>query len=160
MTRGEIARKAVHIGIGFGALLLPWLTRWQTVGICLFACLMNGLVLPRHTHHLLEREEERKRGFAQGIIEYPLVVGLVAALFGSRMEIVAAAWAILAFGDGFATVAGRLLGGPRLPWNQAKSVTGLMAFIGVGGLASTLMALWVITDARSEEHTSELQSLR
>ena len=147
LTRGELARKAVHIGFGFGALSLPWLTRWQTAGICLFAFLLNWLVLPRITHHLLEREEEKKRGFSEGIIEYPLAVGALVMLFGSRMEIVAAAWAILAFGDGFATLAGRSLGGPRLPWNADKTVTGLMAFIGVGGLCSTLMALWVITDA-------------
>ena len=148
MTRGEVARKMVHIGFGLGALLLPWLTRWQTAGICLFAFLMNWLVLPRLTHHLLEREEDKRRGFAEGIIEYPLAVGALAALFGSRMEIVAAAWAILAFGDGFATVAGRTLGGPRLPWNADKTVTGLMAFVGVGGLTSTLMALWVYTGGR------------
>jgi len=148
LTRGEFARKAVHIGFGFGALMLPWLTRWQTAGICLFAFLMNWLVLPRITHHLLEREEDRRRGFAEGILEYPLAVGALAVLFGSRMEIVAAAWAILAFGDGFATIAGRSLGGPRLPWNRDKTLTGLMAFIGVGGLSSTLMALWVINDAQ------------
>ena len=146
LTPGEVARKALHIGVGFGALLLTVLTRWQVVGICVFAFLMNWLVLPRITRHLLEREEEKKRGYAEGIIEYPLAVGALALLFGSRMEIVAAAWAILAFGDGFATLAGRSLGGPRLPWNPSKTVTGMMAFIGVGGLTATLMALWVIND--------------
>jgi uncharacterized protein (TIGR00297 family) len=122
---------------------LPWLTRWQAAAICAAAFLMNWQVLPRVTRHLLERDDERRRGFAEGIVEYPLAVGVLILLFGSRMDVVAAAWAILAFGDGFATIAGRTLGGPRLPWNPDKTFTGLVAFVLVGGTAATAMATWV-----------------
>src|SRR5437867_4241883 len=94
LTRGEIARKTIHIGAGCLALLIPWLTRWQGLAVCIGAFLMNWLVLPRVTHHLLEREEDRRRGFVEGIIEYPLAVGALFLLFGSRMPVVAGAWAI------------------------------------------------------------------
>src|SRR5262249_45276522 len=106
LTRGELARKVVHIGVGLGALLVPWLTRWQGVGICIVAFLMNWLVLPGLTNHLLEREDDRRRGYADVILEYPLAVGALFLLFGSRLPVVGAAWAILAFGDGFATIVG------------------------------------------------------
>jgi uncharacterized protein (TIGR00297 family) len=159
LTRGEAARKAIHIGIGLLALLLPWLTRWQAAAICAAAFLVNWQVLPRVTRHLLEREDERRQGFSEGILEYPLAVGVLVLLFGSRMEVVAAAWAILAFGDGFATIAGRTLGGPRLPWNPDKTFTGLLAFVLVGGAAATAMATWVATWVATGTHPTYVTPL-
>jgi len=142
LTRGEMARKGIHVGAGCLALLIPWITRWQGVLICAGAFLMNWLVLPRLTHHLLEREEERRRGYAEGILEYPVAVGLLFLLFGSRMPVVAAAWAILAFGDGFATLVGRGAGGPKLPWNRHKTWSGLTAFVVAGGTTASTLFLW------------------
>ena len=146
ITSGEALRKLLHIGVGFGALLLRWLTWPQALAVCAAAVVMNWLVLPRATHHSMERPEEKRRGFAAGIVLYPIAVGLLCLLFGTRLEIVAAAWAILAFGDGCATLAGRLLGGPRLPWCPYKSWAGLLAFVGAGGLSASLMSLWVKPD--------------
>jgi len=48
---------------------------------------------------------------------------------------------IIALGDGSATVAGLILRGRRLPWNQAKSWVGLAAFLVCGGSVATL-AYW------------------
>ncbi len=139
----EAARKAVHIGVGLLAFALPWLTRWQAAGICALSFLMNWQVLPRITRHHLEREEERRGGIATGIVFYPVAVGALFLLFGSRMEVAAAAWGILAFGDGFATVAGKGIGGPRLSWNSGKTLAGLLAFVIAGGLYATILWLWV-----------------
>jgi len=146
LTAGEAARKSLHIGAGLLALLLPWLTRWPAVGICLAAIASNALLLPRLTGRRMERAEDRARGYAAGIILYPLAVGLLLLLFGSRMEVVAASWGILAFGDGFATIAGRGLGGPSLPWNRSKTVSGLAAFFLAGGAAATGLFSWVSSE--------------
>ena len=143
ITSSEAARKTVHIGAGLLALALPWLTRWQAIGICAAAFLMNWQVLPRITRHHLEREEERRRGVATGIVLYPVAVGALFVLFGSRVEVAAAAWGILAFGDGFATLAGKGFGGPRLAWNPGKTVSGLLSFVIAGGLYATVLWLWV-----------------
>lgn len=140
---GEAARKALHIGAGLLALLLPWLTRWQGAGLCLIAFLLNWQVLPRVTRRALERDQERRRGYAPGILIYPLAVGALFVLFGARLPVVAAAWGILAFGDGSATLAGRGVGGPPLAWNPDKTVSGLLAFAGAGGAAASLLYLWV-----------------
>ncbi|HET9480258.1 MAG TPA: DUF92 domain-containing protein [Candidatus Polarisedimenticolia bacterium] len=144
LSSHEVARKVVHIGAGLFALLVPWLTWWQGVLICLAAAFMNWQVLPRITHHFLERPEDRRRGYAAGIIEYPLAVGGLFLLFGSAPHVVAASWAILAFGDGFATVFGRALGGPKLPWNPGKSVSGFLAFSLMGGAGAALLAAHVL----------------
>ena len=143
LSAGEIARKALHVGAGLLALTLPWLTRWQALAICIGAFFMNAWLLPRITRHLLEREDDRRRGYAAGIIYYPLAVGALLLLFGSRLDAVAAAWGILAFGDGFATIAGRLAGGPSPSWNPGKTWTGILAFVVAGGAAAVALATWM-----------------
>jgi uncharacterized protein (TIGR00297 family) len=147
ISSSEAARKAVHIGTGLLAFVLPWLTRWQAAGICALSFLMNWQVLPRVTRHHLEREEEKRGGIATGIVLYPIAVGALFVLFGSRMEVAAAAWGILAFGDGFATVAGKSIGGPRLSWNSGKTLSGLLAFVIAGGLYATIVWLWVASQS-------------
>jgi len=67
-----------------------------------------------------------------GIVAYPAAVFVLVLLFWSRPEFAAAVWAILAFGDGFATIAGKNLASPPLPWNPEKSVAGSLGFIAAG----------------------------
>ncbi len=55
---------------------------------------------------------------------------------------------VLAFGDGMATTCGLLLRGPALPWNQAKSWAGTIAFVGFGGYLSSL-AYWAESQPRA-----------
>ena len=103
----------------------------------------------------LYRPVDHARGFPLGILLYPLSVLLLTLAFPSRLDIAAAAWGILAFGDGFATLVGRsrtkkrgtantqrkslcelseLRGSiGRLPWNPDKSIAGTLAFIVFGG---------------------------
>jgi len=154
---GEFARKSLHVGVGLLALTLPWLTRWQAFAICIAGFLMNALLLPRITRHALERDEDRRRGYAAGIIYYPLAVAALLLLFGSRMEVVGGAWAIMAFGDGFATIAGRLAGGPSPPWNPGKTWSGVAAFFLAGTALSAAIASWVARhDPRPDPATSLL----
>lgn len=156
MGTGEVARKSLHVGAGLLALALPWLTRWQAIGICAVAFFMNAVILPRITRHIMEREEDRKKGYAAGIIYYPIAVGLLLLFFGSRMDAVAGAWGILAFGDGFATIAGRLAGGGSPSWNRGKTWSGIVAFFLAGTAAAAALALWV---ARHDAHPDPSMSL-
>jgi dolichol kinase len=70
---------------------------------------------------------------------YALSVIMMLLLFPQHLELAFALLAILAFGDGSATLFGLLIRGPRLPWNKDKSWSGLTAFIGIG----SLMAAWI-----------------
>ncbi len=70
---------------------------------------------------------------------YSLSVLLTAFLFPRHLEIGLAVLAILAFGDGSATLVGLTLRGPRLAWNRTKSWSGLLGFIVIG----SLMTSWI-----------------
>lgn len=142
-VRSELLRKAVHLAAGGFALLLRWLTPLEASLCAAAALLFNLFLLHRLTGRALLRHAERERGFSYGIVLYPAAVLALILVFHRRLEIAAAAWALLAFGDGMATVAGIAVGGPRLPWNREKSWAGLFAFVLYGGLAAALLLRWV-----------------
>ncbi len=129
--------------MGAFALLLRWLTPLEASLCAAAALLFNLFLLHRLTGRRLLREGERERGFSYGVVLYPAAVLALILVFHRRLELAAAAWALLAFGDGMATVAGVALGGPRLPWNREKSWAGLFAFVLYGGLAAALLVRWV-----------------
>jgi len=139
----EAARKAVHVLSGLFALLLRYFNWWQSLLLALAALAFNWQVLPRLSSGNLDREADRKRGYALGILLYPFSVALLVLIFRHRLDIAAAAWGLMAFGDGAATLAGTFIGGPRLPWNRSKSWSGFLAFLAAGTAAAALLHLWV-----------------
>jgi uncharacterized protein (TIGR00297 family) len=144
VTRGysEIRRKVLHIGMGGFALLLRVLT-WQQAALgAIAAILFNLFVLPRISGLALNRPADQSRGYPIGILIYPLSVLLLILAFPSRLDMVAAAWGILACGDGAATLAGRAWGRHPVPWQPQKSIEGLAAFVAVGGIAGVMLAWW------------------
>jgi uncharacterized protein (TIGR00297 family) len=167
-THSEAARQWVHIGSGLFALLLRALTGWQAAAMAAGALVFNLLLLPQLGGRRLYRPVDEARGFPLGILLYPLSVLLLTLAFPSRLDIVAAAWGILAFGDGAATLVGRrrseetaeigetaekdIFSAPsaisavssgRLPWNPDKSVAGTLAFVACGSAAGVALAWWV-----------------
>jgi uncharacterized protein (TIGR00297 family) len=136
----EVARQLVHVAMGGFALLLRWITWRQALALAGGALLFNLFVLPRMAGRLYRPGDRESR--LHGIIYYPLSVLILLLLFPRRLDIVAAAWGILAAGDGIATLAGRAIGGARWPWNPDKTVAGTIAFIVAGGAAGMALALW------------------
>ncbi|MEP6592263.1 MAG: hypothetical protein ABJC51_01155, partial [Acidobacteriota bacterium] len=110
------ARQIFHVAVGSLALLLPFAAWWEAavlVGVVLTCTLY---VLPRAAPGVY-RASERRRRYLSGVALHPLSVLLLIVLLPDRRDIVAAAWGILAFGDGAATLVGSRAGGRRLPWN-------------------------------------------
>jgi uncharacterized protein (TIGR00297 family) len=168
-THSEDARQWVHIGSGLFALLLRVLTGWQAAALAATALVFNLLLLPRLGGRRLYRPVDTARGFPLGILIYPLSVLLLTLTFPARLDIVAAAWGILAFGDGAATLVGRAAtlnakaakpakedpsaGFARfagfaffrepLPWNPDKTIAGTTAFVVCGSVAGVALAWWV-----------------
>jgi uncharacterized protein (TIGR00297 family) len=138
----ERLRKLLHIGFGLGAISLRWLP-WQiAAAIAAAAIVGNWLVLHRVFGRAVARHE---RGFDAGIVLYPAVVLLLILLFRNHLGIAAVAWSILGFGDGFATLVGKLFSrSPRLPWNRDKSWAGLAAFVVVSMPVS--YGIWLLVD--------------
>ena len=157
-SHSENARQWVHIGSGLFALLLRVLNGWQAAALAAAALVFNLVLLPRVGGRQLYRPVDHARGFPLGILLYPLSVLLLTLAFPSRLDIAAAAWGILAFGDGFATLIGRsrtkepqrpqstqrkrslcelsdsAVPSGRFPWNPDKSIAGTLAFIVFGSV--------------------------
>jgi uncharacterized protein (TIGR00297 family) len=139
----EAKRKAVHVGMAAFALLLRWLD-WRGAALCALAAFaFNVLALPRLGGKSLFRADDRERGFPVGILLYPLVVLALILLFPRRLDLAAAGWGYLAFGDGFATLAGMTLGGPALPWNAGKRWSGFAGYVAFGSLGAAALASFV-----------------
>jgi uncharacterized protein (TIGR00297 family) len=139
----EVRRKAVHVGMASFALLLRWLDVRGAALCALAAFAFNLVVLPRLGGRSLFREGDRARGYPVGILLYPLVVLALVLLFPRRLDLAAAGWGFLAFGDGFATLVGASLGGRRLPWNPRKSWSGLLGYVVFGCLGATALSSFV-----------------
>ncbi len=140
--RSENARQLVHMVAGSAALLLRYLLWWEALVLAGLALAFNMYGLPRLAGGTLMRDREPLRHLSSGVVLYPLSIVLLILLIPSRLDIVAGAWGILAVGDGMATLAGRHLGGPRIPWNRQKSVAGSLALTLCGGTAGAFLCWW------------------
>ncbi|MEJ2010270.1 MAG: DUF92 domain-containing protein [Acidobacteriota bacterium] len=139
-------RKVVHISMLAFAFLLPFLTWVEAAGAALLALFFNLVILPRLELDLGKGAVAEGEGSPvqwTGIVAYPVSVLLLILLFGRRMEVVAAVWAIMALGDGLASVAGESLRGPAVPWNAGKTWSGFVAFIAAGTVGSFVLGRWV-----------------
>lgn len=142
ITRGELLRKAVHMAVGLCAFLLRWLGPLWGAVIAAGGFLFNLLLLPRLGGRHLLRDAERKSGRSIGVLLYPLSVMLLILVFWRRLEVAAATWGILAFGDGMASIVGMSLGRRKLPWNPRKSWAGTFGYWVFGALAASTLLLW------------------
>ncbi len=113
------------------------------------ALLCNWLVFPRIGARQIWRAAEEERGYAAGILLYPLSVAALVLLFRHELWKAAAVWGVLALGDGMATLVGQALRGPRLFWNSQKSWPGLLAMVGFGTLAAAVLIAWTRGESMS-----------
>jgi len=132
------------------ALLLPLVTWPQAAFGALLAALLIRYLLPQldldlaknlPAEALLERPAIQMSGWT-GLNLYPLSVLTLILIFRHHLEVAAAAWALMALGDGAAAVAGQTLRSRPLPWNPAKTTAGFAAFVLVGTPAALALALW------------------
>jgi uncharacterized protein (TIGR00297 family) len=142
ITASELARKVVHMAVGLMAFLLVWLGPAWGMLLAALAVLFNLAVLPRLGGRRLYRSAELAAGRSVGIVLYPVAVLLLIALFFQRLEVAAATWGILAFGDGMASIVGMTVGRARLPWNAAKSWAGTLAYWLFGTAGAAALLLW------------------
>jgi uncharacterized protein (TIGR00297 family) len=141
MTPAEWKRKAVHAGMGLFALSLRWLDAGPAAAIALAAVLFNAIAMPRIGRGIYRNPSARRDA---GIVAYPAMVLLLILVFaGKYLPVAAAVWAMMAFGDPAAAIAGRLVGGPTLPWNREKTWVGLLANWAVASAASFGVFLFV-----------------
>ena len=124
-------RPTVHAAMGLHALWLGVLPLWGAVAMALAAIVLNWFILPRTAFgRRLERPGEP---FLGGLKTYPVaVLGLILWLPPAEA---AAAWGILAFGDGAASLVGRAVAAPRLFGHRKATWSGTPAFVLFGAAA-------------------------
>jgi uncharacterized protein (TIGR00297 family) len=152
-------RKIVHISMLGFAFLLPFLTWLQAAGAAMLALLFNLLILPRLGVDLRKQpsgefqalDASSEENIWTGIILYPVSVLTLILIYRHRLDVVAAVWAILALGDGAASVAGQALEGPALAWNRRKTWAGFLAFVFVGTAGAYALARWVTPSLPAEK---------
>lgn len=147
MSRGpdhEDVRKLVHVALVAFAFSLSWLAWWQAAGVALLATLYNGFLFGRVHGTRIFRETERADGFPRGLVYYPLSIFVLLVVFRDQLVIVGAVWAVMALGDGFATLVGRRARGGRIPWNPRKSWAGTFAFLVAGSLGASALS-WFLS---------------
>ena len=146
MTRSspysETMRQWVHIGFGAVALLLPFLHWYQATILAACAIAFNISLLRKIARGRLHRPVELAHTIPVGLVLYPTSILILLLMLPARVDIVAAAWGILAAGDGAATLVGRRYGSRRWPWNRGKSVAGSAALVIAGGAAGAFLCWW------------------
>jgi uncharacterized protein (TIGR00297 family) len=142
LTGGELLRKSTHMSMGLFAFLLRFLGPFWSAVLALTALAFNLFLFPRIGGKRLWRDAEHASGSSIGIVLYPLAVLILILVFWQRLEVAAAVWGILAFGDGMASVVGMTLGRKKLPWNSKKSWMGTAAYFLFGTAAAATLLLW------------------
>jgi farnesol kinase len=137
----ELRRRLTHISPGFLPFLLwvlPHPDPWGPVLIDCVVVLAVGIVgLALYRFRSIARSGE-EQGIA-AVVGYavPIIVMLLA--FPGRAELGLMTLAIVAIGDGSATLGGLLLRGRRLPWNREKTLAGFCSFCLFGTLMATVI---------------------
>jgi dolichol kinase len=137
----ELKRRFWHMSPGvlaFGLLVFPHADPISPTLqlIILTCCLAIGIRILLGFRQIQRRGEGAGLGAVGG---YSLSVLGTVFLFPRHLELGLAVLAILAFGDGSATLLGSVFRGPRLPWNSGKSWIGMLGFVVVG----STMAAWI-----------------
>lgn len=129
----EIRRRFCHILPGFLPMLL-WLIphkdplSWRArIGVVLLIATLATGILSRF--RTIGRSPADERGRFGAVMGYALPIALMVLCIPAHIELAFLVLAMIAFGDGMATVGGLCIGGPRLPWNSAKTWAGFASFI-------------------------------
>jgi uncharacterized protein (TIGR00297 family) len=137
-------RKVALIAMLMFAFLFPFLNFTQSLGCALLALLLTTSILPQLNVELRKAGGVAARAYSPNrILAYPLSVLALVILYRHEPYIAAAVWGIMALGDGTASVAGKALGSPALPWNQQKTWAGFASFVLAGTFAAYALTRWV-----------------
>lgn len=137
----ELKRRFWHICPGLLAFGLQVVSHADPISPTL-QLIIVGCCIAIAARILLGFRQIQRQGEGAGLAAvggYSLSVLLMAFLFPRHLELGLAVLAILAFGDGSATLVGLTFRGPRLWWNRAKSWSGLLGFVVIG----SLMTAWI-----------------
>lgn len=134
ISRQEWRRRALHMLPGFLPFIL-WMVyhrdplSWDCRAYLALIIISIAAVTAVKYHRIARRGEVANSACIFG---YTIPIFTLLIAVPEKAELGLTVLAILAMGDGSATVCGLLLRGPRLPWNAEKTWAGFIGFIAVG----------------------------
>ncbi|MBI3291080.1 hypothetical protein HYZ76_02240 [Candidatus Falkowbacteria bacterium] len=136
----EEKRQSIHILFFLGAFLLKYLNKWQAVLLILLILFIIVFLLPelKVRSHVYRLNEKR---YSRGAVYYFLILLVLVIIF--PLEIVAITWAILALGDGTATLLGQHFKARELFWNKNKTYVGSLSFVIFASLGAFILIRWM-----------------
>lgn len=137
----EEKRQIVHILLFILAFCLKYLNRWQAAMLLFILLLFTLVIVPRlKLKKYFYRHSEKK--YSQGAVLYFFILLILVIIF--PLPIVAVSWAILALGDGSATLIGKHFKCKELPWNKHKTFVGSIAFFIFASTGAFVLLIWMI----------------
>lgn len=142
-SRGEVYRKFLHGLPGVLPFVLAYvphpdpLDAGSIIVVTVICVVLTALFLA--LFRVVQRDGESD--LLLTVLSYPATILVTLMLFPAHAEFAAVVVVVLAFGDTAAHFFGKLLGGPRLPWNRKKTYAGAIAFVAVAAPLATL-AYW------------------
>ena len=138
----ELQRRLWHITPGFLPLLLWPISHADPISPTLRAILILiicgiGISIFKGYRRIARSGADSNE--LSSVAGYAGSVLFTLLLLPSQIELGFAVLAILAFGDGTATLGGLLLRGPALVWNREKRLSGLLCFILFGGFMASVI---------------------
>ena len=135
-------RQAEFVAAAGLVILLKWLPPWAAIVLTAALAGYFAFASPRLFPATL-RPDEVRQGYPVGKIAHAGMVFFLVLFFRHKLLVAAGAWAILAFGDAAATLAGSRWPLARHLWNREKTLGGTLAFLAAGGIAGFLAVWWV-----------------
>ena len=141
----EILRRVWHISPGFLPFILWRIPHSDPASPTLLAIVTGttivlGTLIFLHFHRI-SRRGEANNSRVGAVLGYAGSIVTMLLLFPAQAELSLTVLAILAFGDGSATLGGKLFGGSKLPWNREKTWSGLCCFL-MAGLTMGTIIYW------------------
>jgi phytol kinase len=137
----EFRRRLWHITPGFLPFILWAIPHKDPISVTLkVVVLVVATVLSVRIfvqYRLIRRTKDESR--AGAVLGYSLSVLGTMLAFPAHSELAFTVLAILAFGDGSATLGGLLIGGRSLPWNSRKTISGTLCFMFFGSLMGAII---------------------
>jgi dolichol kinase len=137
----ELRRRMVHMSpvlLPFALWVIPHRDPWGPIllnAVMLLATVLTGLTLYRF-RTIARRHDEHG---LDAVIGYAVPILMLVLLLPGRAELAVMTLGIVALGDGSATLGGLWFGGPRLPWNSRKTLSGMLSFIVCGTTMATII---------------------
>lgn len=131
ISRSELRRRLWHMSPGLLPFVFAAIPHKDPLSLDARAIMVGvaatiAFSLLRDARNIARTRDEN---LTSNVLGYLIPVVSLLVLFPATPELGMTLLAILAFGDGSATVGGLLLKGPSLPWNRKKTWAGLVSFL-------------------------------